>query len=655
MRLKLLALLLGSTWVAHAKVTLPIEVLGSAGHQESVTLTVPAGSPEITGLQLQIHGLTFENKASIRINNSGWSNLNNTSVVLPQVERAFWGIGGAIGTLRMVLPIAQGTAGEGDNVVQFRFNDLDGQSIGYRVLAVNFVAGNQPVVPETEFVADDPRSWTPVLNTPEAIAAGKALWYSAPLWERGIALRSNCGDCHAHDGRDLKYFNYSDKSIVERSVFHRLSRSDGEKIASYIRSLPIPYEENGRPWNPPYQPGPGLDQKPVRSWAAGAGLEWVLDNDLDTLRYLFPGGATTNSLDFTTTVNAREIPLVVQLPDWNRWLPKIHPNDAYPLIFPNHDFVRMHTFLRNQLVGTSGEAAGRIINGNKSNWDRASSVIPVVKPNRNSKQFAAYSDRAVGLAHWRVVKLWELMTEFQAEDVGHELQDPTVNDRRWFHGEVFRLAPHMLGTPKNPQWFTESMQWYQLQLVLNDGNRLNGSTVPIDWGYLHALNFSAWNNPAKMPTYGIAILNMVKGGEVGENGLPVGDKNGWNPYKQNIFWLAPGNHLKGMYASIDINTRRGVAEALIKPWLEKAETYTRRQYQAAGYLKPAFRDTTFETARNLHALGIDRALVNRMVAFGRVLWPNAKIAPFGPELLESAVSSLPTNTDSLDAPEDLGF
>jgi hypothetical protein len=213
----------------------------------------------------------------------------------------------------------------------------------------------------------------------------------------------------------------------------------------------------------------------------------------------------------------------------------------------------------------------------------------------------------------------------------------------------------MLGTPKNPQWFTESMQWYQLQLVLNDGNRNNGSTVPIDWGYLHALNFSAWNNPAKMPTYGIAILNMVKGGEVGENGLPFGDKNGWNPYKQNIFWLAPGDHLKGMYSSIDINTRRRVAEALIKPWLEKAETYTRRQYQAAGYVKPAFRDTTFGTARNLHALGINPALVNRMVAFGRMLWPNAKIAPFGPELLESAVSSVPSAEESLEAPEVLGF
>ena len=655
MRLKLFALLLCSTWSVHAQVTLPIEVLGAAGHEESITLTVPAGAPEVTGLQLQIHGLTFENKASVRINNSGWSNLNNTSVILPQVERAFWGIGGAIGTVRMVLPIARGTVGAGDQVVQFRFNDLDGQSVGYRVLSVNFVAGNQPVIPDSAFATDDPRNWTPVINTPEAIAAGKALWYSAPLWERGVALRATCADCHAQDGRDLKYFNYSDKSIVERSVYHRLSRTDGEKIASYIRSLPVPYEENGRPWNPPYQPGPGLDRKPVRSWAAGAGLEWVLDNDLDTLKHLFPGGPNTNSIDFTKTVNAREIPLVVQLPDWNRWLPKIHPNDAYPDIFPNHDFVRMHAFLRKGLTGTTGVEAGRIINGHKSNWDRAGSVIPVARPLRTSPLFPAYSDRAVGLAHWRVIKLWELMTEFQAEDVGHELQDTTVNDRRWFHGEVFRLAPHMMGTPKNPQWFTESMQWYQLQLVLNDGNRSSGSTVPIDWGYLHALNFSAWNNPAKMPTYGIAVLNMVKGGEAGETGLAVGEKNGWNPYKQNIFWLAPGDHLKGMYASIDINTRRRVAEALIKPWLEKAETYTRRQYQTAGYLKPAFRDLTFGTARNLHALEVEPALINRMVDFGRVLWPNAKIAPFGPELLESAISSLASPVDLLEPQDDLGF
>ena len=46
--------------------------------------------------------------------------------------------------------------------------------------------------------------------------------------------------------------------------------AEGKKVASYIRRLAVPVL--GRPWNPPYQPGPGLDSKPVSHWAAGAGL-----------------------------------------------------------------------------------------------------------------------------------------------------------------------------------------------------------------------------------------------------------------------------------------------------------------------------------------------------------------------------------------------
>src|SRR6266700_3585134 len=50
-------------------------------------------------------------------------------------------------------------------------------------------------------------------------------------------------------------------SIISRSRFHGLSTLEGEQIASYIRSLPVSHP--GRPWNPPYQPGPGLDEQPI--------------------------------------------------------------------------------------------------------------------------------------------------------------------------------------------------------------------------------------------------------------------------------------------------------------------------------------------------------------------------------------------------------
>ncbi len=638
---------------ATAAITLPIEVLGAPGHIETVTLPLASGAASVTGLKLKVHGLTYENKASVRVNDSDWIDLNDRSVRFPRLERAYWGMGGTLSTLRLIVPLSAKHIRDGTNTIQFRFNDRDGKTVGYRVLGLNFVADDRELIPASEFVEDDPRSWKPPRDTADDIARGRELWYSAPLKDGGKPLRSFCTDCHAHDGRDLKYFNYSNKSIIERSVFHSISREDAERIASFIRSLDVPYEEKGRPWNPPYQPGPGMDAKPVRSWAAGAGLEAVLDDDMETLKFIFPNGAKPGAVDFKRTLNTREIPIAVQLPDWNHWLPEIHPKDAYPELFPDHPFMRVYDTVRKRLEGKSGVEAARIVNSQKNVWDRNASFLKKTKIDRRTPEGAAYAYRRRGLSHWRVVKTWEIMTEFQIEDMGHELWGDTSSDRRWFHGEVFRLAPHMLGLPPFDAFYTESMQWYQLQLVLNDGNRHNGSIVPIDWSYQHALNFSAWRNPADMPTYGIAVLNMVKAGEVGENDIPMGEPNAWKPSKQNITALAPGNTLKNYYDRIDRTLRRQIAEALLAPWLERAESFDREEYEAAGFLTDRFRNTLSNNTRELGRLGVDPALVERMERLKTRLYsaqPDKADAAGQPEELVLTEESPPPDIPEPDTP-----
>src|SRR5205085_3214352 len=120
-------------------------------------------------------------------------------------------------------------------------------------------------------------------------------------------IRARCADCHARDGRDLKYFGFSNESIIARSSFHGLSDLEGRQIASYIRSLPVP--SPGRPWNPPYQPGPGLDAQPVANWAAGAGLNWVADSDSAILPFIF---APSGDLAGQSGQDA-----IASAPDWN--------------------------------------------------------------------------------------------------------------------------------------------------------------------------------------------------------------------------------------------------------------------------------------------------------------------------------------------------
>ena len=88
----------------------------------------------------------------------------------------------------------------------------------------------------------------------------------------------------------MAYFNFSNLSIVERARYHGLTEEEGSQIASYIRSLDVPLVPQARPWNPPYQPGPGLDDKSAYQWAAGAGLDGMLDSDEEMVPYLFPEG-----------------------------------------------------------------------------------------------------------------------------------------------------------------------------------------------------------------------------------------------------------------------------------------------------------------------------------------------------------------------------
>ncbi len=269
-------------------------------------------------------------------------------------KRAFGGLSGGFNTTRFSLPIAG--ANNENNTLAFRFNKTDGLSSGYRVLALNLLneAGNA-LLAARSFVEDNPAQWR-VTGTNTDVAEGLALWNGkVTLKESPLShklLKASCASCHAVDGRDLKYFNYSDWSIQARSQFHGLSETQGKQIAGYIRSLNTPAPAQARPWNPAYQPGHGLDSKPVEQWAAGAGLGAVLDTDKETLKFLFPKGTSQadidKAVDLKKTLNVREVPVALQLPDWNDWLPHVHPLDLWT-DFDQSDFKKLYDSVRGEL------------------------------------------------------------------------------------------------------------------------------------------------------------------------------------------------------------------------------------------------------------------------------------------------------------------
>ena len=360
---------IGFADTATDRVLLPIEVLGADGTVVSRNITLPAEQAEpVRSLWLQIHGLRYADQASVQVNSSAWMPLNNNTVTIAEPGKTYGGIGGGFATLAMTLALPDGAVAGGDNTIRFRFNHTDGFVSSYRVLAFNFLtAEGKKILPAGDFVEDAPESWVPPLPDAASILAGKELWHSASLAANNRpnspTIQARCADCHAQDGRDLKYFNFSNASIIARARFHGLSELQSGQIASYIRSLPLP--SPGRPWNPPYQPGPGLDGQPVSNWAAGAGLAWVLDQDTDALPYLAGQSGGKNSAPSNPAgkvsslaalagqitpdifrpdgnLNAHEIPIAMQLPDWNQWLPRVHPKDAWGAAFSQSEFAALY-------------------------------------------------------------------------------------------------------------------------------------------------------------------------------------------------------------------------------------------------------------------------------------------------------------------------
>ena len=364
------AISLGFARATTDRILLPIEVLGAQGTTASRTITLQDGQAEsVRSLWLQVHALRYADQASVQVNTSAWIPLNNNTVSIPEPAKSFGGIGGGFSTLVMTLSLPNGSVVPGTNTLRFRFNQTDGIVSAYRVLALNFLTSDgSKIVRPDDFVEDAPETWTPPLPDPASIQAGRELWQTAPLVASSLPnsprIQARCADCHAKDGRDLKYFNFSNGSIVDRSRFHGLSTLQGEQIASYIRNLPLP--SAGRPWNPPYQPGPGLDEQPVSNWAAGAGLSWVLDRDMGALPYLVSqhgakvkGDAASSPGNVSSlrevagkitpdifrpdgNLNPREIPIALQLPDWSGWLPRVHPKDAWGPEFAQSEFAALY-------------------------------------------------------------------------------------------------------------------------------------------------------------------------------------------------------------------------------------------------------------------------------------------------------------------------
>jgi hypothetical protein len=658
------------------RVLLPIEVLGASGTTASRTVALQDEQADsVRSLWLQIHRLRYADEGSVQINTSAWIPLNNNTVTIAGPGRSFGGIGGGFATLVITLPLPTGTVVGGTNTIRFRFNQTDGVASGYRVLALNFLtAEGRRIIPLDHFAEDAPESWVPPLPEAASILAGRELWRSAALVASSLpnspSIQAHCADCHAQDGRDLKYFNFSNGSIVSRSRFHGLSTRQGEEIASYIRRLPLP--NPGRPWNPPYQPGPALDDQPVSNWAAGAGLAWVLDQDTDALPYLFNNAPTSsaasnlpgNSPNLHELVaqitpdlfrpdgnlNPRQIPIALQLPDWSQWLPRVHPKDAWGPAFTQSDFAALYG---GETTSDSKTKIGAKV--------RLRTLLAALPPTNHNIQpvvdaFAHWSQtRHAFLTHsvkskiewspeltnkvystqlWQLVKTWEMMQEFGLEGRGRDFFGLTADSRTWCNTIPEDAAPPAARIPDGSAGVGGSAltneyvsaSWYELQIILNSGNHQHRDRGPVDWVYVigQFRDLYAQTNKPEPARLLVAVTKALQSTDphIGPDDL----RRGWRP-EQNV---DPRIMISPVWAPIfkplPIDVYRALTASLLTAWMDKNLQYPIAKHLPLGLLGHAYRPTraygnitggkVWESAKEFRDAGVPADLVERLQEWG---------------------------------------
>ena len=650
---------------------LPIEVLGDDGTTVSCTVALQVEQAESAhSLWLRTNGLRYPNQGSIQINAGPWIPLNNDTVSVAEPGSSYGAIGGGFATLGMTVPLPKDSIIAGSNTLLFRFNHTDGVSSGYRVLAWNFLTKEgKKIIPPDQFAEDSPRSWVPPLADSASIQAGRELWHTATLRQsnqpNSPKIQAHCSDCHTQDGRDLKYFNFSNNSIVIRSRFHGLTSTQGEQIASYIRSLPFP--NPGRPWDPPYQPGPGLDELPVANWAAGAGLASVLDQDVDALPYLFsrhrPGHANSpiSAADLRALVkeitpelfrpdgnlSAREIPIALQLPDWNQWLPHIHPKDAWGPAFTQSEFDRLYEGGTYPEADSKGEPPlRRLLTATQT---KGSNLRPVAKAfdqwlrarrsflKRFVKSDTGWSPELTGKVYstqlWQLVKTWEMTQEFSLEARGRDLYGPGADSHTWFNTIPAETAPLVTHIPDSTagvggsavtnEYFTAS--WYELQILLNSGNHRHRDRSPVDWVYYigQFLDLYARTHRPEPTRLLVAVTKALQSTD--SRLSPEDFRQGWQP-DQNVdprIMISPA--WTSVFKPVPSEVRRAVTEAMLTAWIDKNRQYSMAKYLPLGSPPQTYSPRTYgnitggavwEAARQFQDAGMPPHLIDRLLEWG---------------------------------------
>jgi hypothetical protein len=250
-------------------------------------------------------------------------------------------------------------------------------------------------------------------------------------------------------------------------------------------------------------------------------------------------------------------------------------------------------------------------------------------------QDPSYLTKVYSVSLWNAVKSWELNQEFGLEPMSRVAFGPQAWDRAWNSNMLFSVSPFMSGMPRPSavigngsvvahQYF--SFVWYQLQLILNDGNGLAQGTDPIDWAYAlgYPVNDLTWDALRSQPRVGTGALLIMWLTKALQSGFSAGGVNDTNPNRLVVF---PGQ--VSTWSEMPVSLKLQLMNAWISTWLNRFQPVPLQQLIATGRASTTVDFTQLNNLETdlaqalpeLRYQGVDMNLLQQLATWGSSLWP----------------------------------
>jgi hypothetical protein len=216
------------------------------------------------------------------------------------------------------------------------------------------------------------------------------------------------------------------------------------------------------------------------------------------------------------------------------------------------------------------------------------------------------------------------------------------NLRGWIGNPAFDASPDVLhippgaglanGTQAAADYLT--LAWFQVQLILNDGQGTEQGHNPIDFSYASDFVKNVFAENAQVPGIMLELEWQIKAlQEFTLTGLlpSAPYTGGWNPQATSMEPLVDPNWMS-LWSATSASTEATFLTAYTQAWFNQASQYTPQEYYTGGFASATANPATlfFETPfggqlwyslPRLRMFGVSATLTDQISAWAAKIWP----------------------------------